>query len=162
MNTLNEPGSVDDLSRLYRSVIMQHASEPVGFRKIIKETCRNEQFNPLCGDRIVIMLQVKGDIIQDAAFDGESCAICTASASLLCEWVPGGRVEDARKTHDWLELAMLSDEETSGPQALKALLGVRKYPSRIKCATLPWKAAMEALTDSYLPVVSSITENGTE
>jgi len=63
----NIPGSVNDLSRLYREVILQHSSHPVGFNKTIRETCRNEQFNPLCGDRIVIMLQVEEGKIQDAA-----------------------------------------------------------------------------------------------
>ncbi len=145
MNTENKPGSVDDLSRLYREIILQHSSQPVGFQKIIKETCRNEQFNPLCGDRVVIMLQVEGEIIRDAAFDGESCAICKASASLLCELTPGGLVEEFGKTHNWLEYALVSNEETAGPRAMQALLGVRKYPSRIECVTLPWTAAAKAL-----------------
>jgi len=145
MNSENMPGSVDDLSRLYREVILQHSSQPVGFHKTIRETCRNEQFNPLCGDRIVIMLQVDEGMIQDAAFDGESCAICTASASLLCELVPGGSLEDFGKTRNWLERALVSNDEADGPQSLQALLGVRRYPSRIKCVTLPWTAAVKAL-----------------
>ena len=145
MNTQYKPGSVDDLSRLYREIILQHSSQPVGFQKVIKETGRNEQFNPLCGDRIVLMLQVEDGMIQDAAFDGEACAICTASASLLCELIPGGLVEEFGKTHDWLEHSLVSNEETAGPQALQVLLGVRKYPSRIECVTLPWTAAAEAL-----------------
>ncbi len=145
MNTENRPGSVDDLSRLYREIILRHSSRPVGFQKAIKETCRDEQFNPLCGDRIVIMLQVEDNIIRDAAFDGESCAICKASASLLCELIPGDLIEEFGRTHNWLEHSLVSNEETSGPRALKALLGVRKYPSRIECVTLPWKAAAKAL-----------------
>jgi nitrogen fixation NifU-like protein len=145
MNSENKPGSVEDLSRLYREIILQHSSQPVGFHKVIKETCRNEQFNPLCGDRIVIRLQVDGKIIRDAAFDGESCAICKASASLLCELIPGELVEEFGRTHDWLQQSLVSNEETDGPQALKALMGVRKYPSRIECVTLPWTAASKAL-----------------
>ena len=145
MNIENKPGNVDDLSRLYREIILHHSSQPFGFRKAIKETCRNEQFNPLCGDRIVVMLQVEGTIIRDVAFDGESCAICKASASLLCELIPGSLVEQYCKTHHWLQHSLVSDQETTGPQALQALLGVRKYPSRIKCVTLPWTAAAEAL-----------------
>ena len=146
MNTLNKPGSVDDLSRLYREIILQHSSQPVGFQKIIKETCRSEQFNPLCGDRVIIQLQVKDEVIQDAAFNGESCAICKASASLLCELIPGGSIEEFKAVHNWLEDSLLSGEETDGPEALQALLGVRKFPSRIKCATLPWIASSKALS----------------
>jgi nitrogen fixation NifU-like protein len=145
MNTENRPGSVDDLSRLYREIILQHSSRPVGFQKSIRETCRNEQFNPLCGDRIIIMLQVDDGLIQDAAFDGESCAICTASASMLCELIPGVSEATFGKTHNWLEQALVADEEIDGHQALKALLGVRQFPSRIKCVTLPWTAAAKAL-----------------
>ena len=145
MNTKNKPGSVEDLSRLYRDVILQHSSQPVGFQKAIKETCRDEQFNPLCGDRIVIMLQVDGKTIRDAAFDGESCAICKASASLLCELIPGELVEEFGRTHDCLQQSLVSGKESAGPGALKALMGVRKYPSRIECVTLPWTAAANAL-----------------
>jgi nitrogen fixation NifU-like protein len=145
MNTENKPGSVEDLSRLYREIILHHSSQPVGFNKKIEETCRNEQFNPLCGDRVVIMLQVEGKTIRDAAFQGESCAICKASASLLCELIPGDLVQNFRITHDWLQHSLVSDEETDGPQALQALMGVRKYPSRIECVTLPWTAAAKAL-----------------
>ena len=141
----NKPGSVDNLSHLYREIILQHSSRPVGFQKAIRETCRNEQFNPLCGDRIVIMLQVEDGMIEDAAFDGESCAICTASASMLCAMAPGVAAAEIGKTHNWLEHSLAGDEETDGPEALKALLGVRKYPSRIKCVTLPWTAAEKAL-----------------
>ena len=125
---------------------MQHAAQPVGYQKAIEETCSNEQFNPLCGDRVIIQLQVKDQVIQDAAFSGESCAICKASASLLCELIPGGSVEDFRAVHNWLERSLVSGEETDGPEALKALLGVRKFPGRIKCATLPWIAGSEALS----------------
>jgi nitrogen fixation NifU-like protein len=131
---------------LYREVILQHASQPVGYQKAIRATCSNEQFNPLCGDRVIIQLQVKDEVIQDAAFSGESCAICTASASLLCELIPGGSIEEFRAVHSWLEHSLSSGEETDGPEALKALLGVRKFPSRIKCATLPWIASSEALS----------------
>lgn len=145
MNTQNRPGSVEDLSRLYREVILQHSSLAVGFHKTIRGNRRNEQLNPLCGDRIVIMLQVKDGMIEDAAFDGESCAICMASASMLCDLIPGVSVAEFDKTHSWLEQSLLSDEEIDGPAALKALLGVRQYPSRIKCVTLPWTAAAQAL-----------------
>ncbi len=146
MNTENKPGSIDDLAQLYRDIILRHSSQPVGFQKVIGETCRHELFNPLCGDRIVIMLEVEGQIIKDAAFDGESCAICRASASLLCEQVPDQEIEEFTNTRHWLERALISSEETDGPQALHALLGVRKYPSRIKCVTLPWTAAASALS----------------
>jgi nitrogen fixation NifU-like protein len=144
--TENQSQAAADLSRLYREVILRHASQPAGYQKVIEETCSNEQFNPFCGDRVIIQLQVKDEVIQDAAFYGESCAICTASASLLCELIPGSSIEDFKEVHNWLEHSLSSGKDTDGPEALKALLGVRKFPSRIKCATLPWIAGSEALS----------------
>jgi hypothetical protein len=73
---------VDDLSRLYRETILRHAQDPVGYGKNMRVTHHCEQFNPLCGDRILLMLEIDGEVIKDAAFKGESCAICKASASL--------------------------------------------------------------------------------
>jgi nitrogen fixation NifU-like protein len=130
----------DNLSRLYRDIIMQHAQAPIGFRKAIRETHRNEQFNPLCGDRVLLMLEMDGEIVADAAFDGESCVICKASASLLCKQAPGQLMGELKKTHHWLELALQGDEIPPRCEALLPLLGVRRYPSRIQCALLPWEA----------------------
>jgi len=144
------PGAVDDLSRLYRDTILHHAQHPVGFKKVIQETHRNEQFNPLCGDRILILLEVDGETVNDAAFEGEACAICKASASLLCEGAPGRSVSSMLKTRQWLDSALHGLEDPAGIESLQPLLGVRRYPSRIRCALLPWDALAEAL-DAPLP-----------
>ena len=148
MSSTNLPGAVDDLTRLYRETILHHAHHPVGFRKAIRETHRNEQFNPLCGDRIVGLLELEGEIIRDAAFDGEACAICKSSASLLCERSPGRSVGSMLETQRWLESALQRDEDPAGYEELQPLLGVRRYPSRIRCALLPWVALAEAVQTS--------------
>lgn len=145
MSTTIHPGAVDDLSCLYRETILHHAHHPVGFRKAIRETHRNEQFNPLCGDRIVVLLEVEGETVKDAAFDGEACAICTASASLLCQRAPGQSVDEMGATQRWLESALHGKEEPAEYEALQSLLGVRRYPSRIRCVLLPWEALMQAV-----------------
>ena len=145
MSTTIHPGSVDDLSRLYREAILHHAQNPTGFRKAIRETHRNEQFNPLCGDRIILMLEMNGAVVRDAAFDGEACAICKASASLLCEHVPGQSVDDLNEARQWLELALNGADNISGHEILFPLLGARRYPSRVRCALLPWEALEGAL-----------------
>ena len=144
------PGAVDDLSRLYRDTILRHAQNPVGFHKAIQETHRNEQFNPLCGDRVLILLEVDGEIVHDAAFEGEACAICKASASLLCEGAPGRSVSSMLETGQWLESALRGLENPAEIESLQPLLGVRRYPSRIRCALLPWDALAQAL-DAPLP-----------
>jgi len=137
----------NNLSRLYRETILQHAHHPIGFRKVIRQTHRCELYNPLCGDRILIMLEIDDALIIDAAFDGEACVICRASASLLCKLGPDRSVGELRETHLWLELALQADEYPTDGEALLPLLGVRRYPSRIKCALLPWEALAEALSE---------------
>ena len=135
----------EHLSRLYREVILQHAQLPIGFRKAIRETHRSEQFNPLCGDRVLLLLEMDGEVVVDAAFDGESCVICKASASLLCEQAPGQSMGELNKTHHWLELALQGNEIPPRCEALLPLMGVRRYPSRIQCALLPWEALIGAV-----------------
>ena len=138
------PGAINDLSRLYRETILQHAHHPIGFRKAIEETHRSEQYNPLCGDRVLLMLEMDGVMVIDAAFDGEACVICRASASLLCEQAPDRSMNELEETHRWLVLALQQDDCPTGIEALLPLLGVRRYPSRVKCALLPWEALAEA------------------
>ena len=138
----------DTLSALYRDSIRRHAAEPTGFRRPIAATHRHEAYNPLCGDRIEIGLRVVDDTIEEAAFDGEACAICMASASLLCGLAPGRTAAGLQALGALLHEALakpLGDDPPGIPEDLHALLGVRPYPSRIRCATLPWTAALQAL-----------------
>ena len=136
---------MSDLSRLYLDAIRQHASDPTGYRDEIGATHQHEEYNPLCGDRILLQLRISRGQVDAAAFDGEACAICMASASLLCESVPGKPLEHLQALHDKLQAALESDTEPEGMRELRPLLGVRPYPSRIRCATLPWAAALKAL-----------------
>ena len=137
------------LASFYRETILQHTSNPVGFRAPIAATHSSELYNPFCGDRVRLQFALNGNIIEAASFDGESCGICMASASILCDCSPGERVSAVKARHDWLESALKSDgdhaREGTVPGALEALLGVRRYPTRINCAMLPWQAALKAL-----------------
>jgi nitrogen fixation NifU-like protein len=155
------------LAGLYRDAIRHHAANPVGYRRPIAATHRHETYNPLCGDRIEVSLRIAGDAVAEAAFDGEACAICMASASLLCSLAPGRAVAELRQLSDDLHRALngavgaglardlesLTSRaqsalpQTGLPEVLQPLLGVRPYPSRIRCATLPWAAAVSALAD---------------
>ena len=145
MTTGKSTQAEDELARLYRQTILEHARNPIGLRKPIQVTHSSELFNPLCGDRIALSLQVAQGQVLDAAFDGEACAICTASASLLCEQAPGGLVAEFTETQKWLENALQGDDSPHQHQELLPLLGVRRYPSRMRCALLPWEALIEAL-----------------
>ena len=136
---------MNDLNTLYREAIKRHAAKPTGYRQEIDATHQFEEYNPLCGDRILVQMRIRQEQVEAAAFDGEACAICMASASLLCEHTPGKSVRHLQDLHDRLLTALDSDEHIDGIDPLKPLLGVKSYPSRIRCATLPWIAASKAL-----------------
>ena len=139
---------MSDLNRLYRDAIRQHASQPVGYGREIDATHQFEEFNPLCGDRILLRLKITGEQIEAISFEGEACAICMASASLLCENVSGQTVTLLHELHDCLHSALTGAGEGAEIGALKPLMGVKPYPSRVRCATLPWTAANRAVTDA--------------
>ena len=145
LNMENRPGTVDELTRLYRETILKHAVSPVGFNVEIEPTHSHEVFNPLCGDRIQMMIRISGEIIEAIAFKGEACAICMASASLLCKHHSGDSVADFNASHDWLEASLSGETSDADHQELTPLLGVRAYPSRVKCVLLPWEAAENAI-----------------
>lgn len=135
------------LPDLYRDAVRRHAADPTGRGRAIEATHRHELHNAQCGDRIDLCLRIDGERIEDAAFDGEGCAICLASASLLCAHLPGAAIADLHRLSDTLDalLAGRIGPEDAGP--LAPLAGVRPYPSRVRCATLPWQAALRALEE---------------
>ncbi|HKX56215.1 MAG TPA: iron-sulfur cluster assembly scaffold protein, partial [Xanthomonadales bacterium] len=136
------------LANLYRDAVIEHAVVPVGYRQQIAVTHRHELYNPLCGDRVEIQFQVVQDKILAAAFDGEACAICTASASMLCAAAPLGTTGDICQQHELLVAALKDKQSKPGLESLQALLAVRRYPARVRCALLPWEAAIKALFGS--------------
>jgi nitrogen fixation NifU-like protein len=136
---------MNDIARLYRDTIKQHAANPVGYRRKIDATHQYEEYNALCGDRILVQLQIADMRVENAAFDGEACAICMASSSLLCETTPGKPVSHLEDLHDRLQAALDGSDDIGGIDELRPLLGVKPFPSRIRCATLPWSAARKAL-----------------
>jgi nitrogen fixation NifU-like protein len=147
-----QPDRMAELTHLYREVILRHAREPVGRDREIEATHRHESHNPQCGDRVRVSLRVENGRIAEAAFEGEACAICLASASLLCAHAPGNPVSHLLRWHQQLQEA-LSAQGDHGPEPtddcppfLRPLLGVRRYPGRVRCATLAWSAAAAALS----------------
>jgi nitrogen fixation NifU-like protein len=138
----------EDLRDLYQEVIFDHNRNPRNFRIIENADRKVEGFNPLCGDRLTLYLQMDGDVITDASFQGSGCAISTASVSLMTEIVKGKTEQEAeelfKKFH---EMTTGKDEnfnlETIGKLAV--LSGVREYPARVKCATLAWHTLDAAL-----------------
>jgi nitrogen fixation protein NifU and related proteins len=139
-----EPDS-KSLAELYREVVLAHAARPVGYQAEIDATHTAEGSNPLCGDHVTLQLEVSGGQVRAAAFSGESCAICTASVSLLCEQLPGRSVKEAGALAARFESAITGNGDQACPDFLKPMLGVRQYPARLQCALLPWRTAQDAL-----------------
>lgn len=135
-----------ELLQLYRETILEHAVHPVGYQQDIDTTHRCELHNPLCGDHITLELSIENGLIKEASFDGESCAICTASASLLCKHLPQQQLDDLKDWSADLDKALNGEQETLyTAEFLQPLLGVKAYPGRIRCAWLPWEAALSAI-----------------
>jgi nitrogen fixation protein NifU and related proteins len=135
------------LDVLYRDVILDHSKRPRNFRTFDGGHCAVGA-NPLCGDRLTVYLRVEHETIQDAAFRGFGCAIAIASASLMTESVMGKTFAETQALFDQL-LRMISAPAESPVDDLgdlSSLAGVRQFPVRVKCATLPWQALLAATT----------------
>jgi len=136
------------LDDLYRELILDHYRHPRNKGNLAEATARSEGYNPLCGDRLNLYVQVDGDVITDVAFQGSGCAISKASASLMTDAVKGRTVEQARALFDRFHHVVTTppDQPVEDLGKLSVLAGVREFPVRVKCASLAWhtlKAALE-------------------
>lgn len=133
------------LAELYQSVIVEHDRSPRNFRTLATPSCRAEGRNPMCGDEVVVELQVDADgRIIDVGFQGRGCAISRASASMMTAAVKGLTTAEARQMFDRFH-ALVTGGEATGLGKLEAFRGVAEFPMRVKCATLAWHAMKEAL-----------------
>jgi nitrogen fixation protein NifU and related proteins len=132
---------------LYQRIVLDHSRDPRNFRRLPGANREAVGHNRLCGDKVTVYLRVAGDRIAEASFEGAGCAICMASASLLTEAVTGAATGAA----DALAVQVVGhldqpDGQPPLPGPLAALDGVRAYPSRVRCATLPWQTLHQAIT----------------
>jgi nitrogen fixation protein NifU and related proteins len=131
-----------DSKQLYQEVILDHNKKPRNWGKLEDATHRSEGVNPLCGDHIWVALKLDGERIEKIAFEGESCAICKASASMMTTAVKGKTTADAETLVEHFRAMAVGaeDPDTSGRYLgrLTVFAGVRDLPSRVKCAILPW------------------------
>ena len=135
------------LRELYQETILDHNRHPRNRGRVVGS--RAEGYNPLCGDQVEISLHTEGGMIDAIAFDGQGCAISTASASLMTQAVKGKTVEEAEAIFRRFQ-ALVTDTSGAEPDwdglgDLAAFAGVRELPVRIKCATLPWHTLHAAL-----------------
>lgn len=137
----------NDLDLLYRRVIMDHYKNPRNRGSIDGDSLTIEMNNPTCGDQILLQLKVEGGKIADAKFEGEGCSISLASASMMTQVIKGKTVEEAlHLSHVFSDMMQRKEYDHDIDLGdIEALQGVSKFPARIKCATLAWKAMEKGL-----------------
>jgi nitrogen fixation NifU-like protein len=137
-----------ELRELYQEVILDHNRHPRNRGKLEEPSGFAEGHNPLCGDNIRIYIHTDGNRISDVSFEGSGCAISTASASLMTEAVKGKTISEAEAVFlEFQKMVTTTGEAEEHPDLgdLEVFGGVREYPVRIKCATLPWHTLKAAL-----------------
>ncbi len=137
-----------DLRDLYQEVILEHSKAPRNYRELKPADHKAEGYNPLCGDRFTIYLQMDGDSIRDIAFQGSGCAISKASASMMTQALKGKTKAQAEDFFHHFHRVVTGQAENGAEASLGKLAvfsGVSEFPLRVKCATLAWHTVQAAL-----------------
>jgi nitrogen fixation NifU-like protein len=145
-----------DLSDLYQNVILDHNRRPRNRGKIPTANRSAHGDNPSCGDQCDVFLRLDGDKIAEISFDGTGCAISQASASLMTTQLKGKTIAEAEKLYKEFHEIVTTGKEPVEISDLGAFAGVHAFPARIKCATLSWHAALNALHGDPTPVTTEI------
>lgn len=137
------------LDQLYRQVILDHSQHPHHYGTLDESTRMIELNNPTCGDVIQLHFLIEGDRIKDIRFSGHGCTISKASASMMTDLMVGKTLEEALQLEKQFSLLVQGEEVQDVEELGDAVLlsGVAKFPARIKCATLSWKALEKALAE---------------
>ena len=135
----------DDLADLYQQLILDHNKRPRNFRVLPDANRTAQGTNPICGDNYTLYAKMDGDVVQEISFQGSGCAISKASASILTESLKGKTVAEVKSLFDKVHDLVTTGNLDVDVGKLAALAGVHKFPVRIKCAILPWHAAMAAV-----------------
>lgn len=148
-----------ELIDLYRDVILDHNRRPRNFGTLESADASVEGFNPMCGDRLTVRLKMDEDKISDIRFEGQGCAISTASASMMTEAVKGRTRAEALRLFDRVHELLTDDAAPPADELgkLAALSGVREYPARVKCASLCWHTLASALRASDPQALPPVT-----
>jgi nitrogen fixation NifU-like protein len=145
---MTEPNAIDSLDQLYQEIIIDHHKDPRNYGEIKNAQIHTEGFNPLCGDHVVLDINLTDDATQvkECRFHGAGCSICMASASMMTEEIEGKSVAEIQaQIQDFRDLLQGKACPASIQGDLVSLGGVRRFPVRIKCALLPWTTLKDAL-----------------
>lgn len=137
------------LNDLYQEVILDHNKKPRNFGELKEANRKAEGFNPLCGDKVIVYVELDGDVVKDIRFQGKGCAISTASASLMTESLKGKNRKEVealfRVFHDLVTGKRDAADAKPELGKLAVFHGVSEFPIRVKCATLAWHTLQAAL-----------------
>jgi len=148
----------DDLTDLYQQVILDHSKSPRNFHAMKDATRKAQGTNPLCGDNVTLYVRMEGDVVKDVSFEGSGCAISKASASILTDCLKGKTRAEVHELFKQVREMVTTGRMPEGdPGKLAVFAGVHKFPARVKCAILPWHAALSAV-DGKEETVSTESE----
>jgi len=140
---------MSDLRELYQEVIIDHSKRPRNFRVLEGANRKLDGYNPLCGDKITVFLELENDRVKNIGFQGAGCAISTASASVMTESVKGKTRTEAEALFDIFHHLVTGKPPAAGKSPelgkLAVFSGVSEFPARVKCATLAWHTLHAAL-----------------
>ena len=142
-----------DLKQLYQDIILEHGKSPRNLGKCEGYSHEAKGYNPLCGDRVHVYLKLAtGKKVENLTFEGDGCAISLASASIMTELVKGRSINDAKEIMSaFLNMIKNTSEIKSNhldedqKTKIMSLSGVKQFPMRVKCATLPWHTLNSAM-----------------
>jgi nitrogen fixation NifU-like protein len=140
---------MSDLRELYQELIIDHSKRPRNFKVLETADRKLEGYNPLCGDKVTVFLELEHDRVKNVSFQGSGCAISTASASVMTESVKGKTLAEVEALFEVFHQMVMGKPPAVGnaPELgkLAAFSGVSEFPARVKCATLAWHTLHGAL-----------------
>jgi nitrogen fixation NifU-like protein len=143
-----------DLTELYQQVILDHNRRPRNRGRLPTANRVAHGDNPSCGDQCSVYLRLEGDRIADISFDGSGCAISQASSSLMTTQLKGKSAAEAESLYREFHAIVTTGNAPEEISDLAAFAGVHAFPARIKCATLGWHAALNALKGDAVPATT--------
>jgi nitrogen fixation NifU-like protein len=152
---MHDAHDTTDLDDLYQDLILEHTRKPRNFRDMPDASRHADGHNRLCGDKLRLYVKLDNGIITDASFKGAGCSISTASASMMTDAIRGKTIAQAEKLytdfHHLLTDPAVPDDTAESLGKLAAFSGARRFPVRVKCATLPWHTLHSALSAAKSP-----------
>lgn len=137
----------EKLKHLYQKVILGHSKQPYHYQKMEEADYIIEAYNPLCGDKFKLYLNMKEDTIETASFSGYGCAISKASTSILVQRLEGLKLADIEALRQQFKAVALEDK-SSEDEEFEAFSAAKEFPGRATCVSLSWDSLEEWLLES--------------